>query len=187
MSDLRALERRVANLEKMIQVSRSLRSAFDLQTLLQQIIESIIELADCEKSSILLIDPDTGELGFVAAGSDFDKMRDIVVPRSGSIAGTIADTRQPIVVDDARSDPRFFSHVDESTGEVTHSIMGVPLAIGGRVIGVEGDYESVLGFHIQVLGFMASWPQKAGAGPAATPAFWQKPSYDCLSKERTST
>ena len=53
----RALERRVANLESMIQVSRSLRSAFDLPSLLQLIIDSIVELADCEKSSILLLDP----------------------------------------------------------------------------------------------------------------------------------
>ena len=136
MTSQRALERRVANLEKMIQVSRALRSAFDLQTLLHQIIDSIIELARCEKSSILLIDQDSGELHFVAAGSDYEIMKDIVVPRHGSIAGTIVETRQPLVVHDAQSDPRFFALVDEATGQTTHSIMGVPLAIGGRIIGV---------------------------------------------------
>lgn len=136
MSSQNALERRVANLEQMIQVSRALRSAFDLPSLLQQIIESIVELANCEKSSILLIDPDSGELRFAAAGTDFDRMRDIVVPRHGSIAGTIVETRRPLVVDDAHGDPRFFANVDETTGQTTVSIMGVPLEIGGRVIGV---------------------------------------------------
>ena len=67
MLDQAALERRVANLEKMIEVSRTLRSAFDLQSLLQGIIRAIVELVQCERSSILLIEPETGELRFVAA------------------------------------------------------------------------------------------------------------------------
>jgi GAF domain-containing protein len=136
VSSQSALVRRVANLEKMIQVSRSLRSAFDLQTLLQQIIDAVVELAGCEKSSILLIDPDSGELRFVAAGSDYQIMKDIVVPRHGSIAGTIVETRQPLVIHNVRDDPRFFAHVDETTGQTTDSIVGVPMSIGGRVIGV---------------------------------------------------
>ena len=41
MNDQKALEHRVANLERMIEVSKALRSAFDLPSLLQQIINSI--------------------------------------------------------------------------------------------------------------------------------------------------
>jgi signal transduction histidine kinase len=130
------LERRVANLEKMIQVSRVLRSAFDLPTLLQQIIDTIVELANCEKSSILLLDAATGELRFAAAGVDYDVMKDLVVPRQGSIAGAIAETRQPVLVHDVYEDHRFFGDVDQVTGHRTRSIVGVPLEIGGRVIGV---------------------------------------------------
>jgi signal transduction histidine kinase len=132
----KALEHRVANLEKMIEVSEALRSAFDLPSLLRQIINSVTELANCEKSSILLIDPDSGELRFVAAGSDYEQIKDIVVPRQGSIAGSIVETRQPVLVHDALSDPRLYSRVDQTTGQSTESIMGVPLEIGGRVIGV---------------------------------------------------
>ena len=80
MLDQAALEGRVANLEKMIEVSRTLRSAFDLQSLLQGIIRAIVELVQCERSSILLIEPETGELRFVAAsGTDFDQIKDIAV------------------------------------------------------------------------------------------------------------
>jgi signal transduction histidine kinase len=136
VSSQKALEHRVANLEKMIEVSKALRSAFDLPSLLQQIINSITELANCEKSSILLIDPDSGELRFVAAGSDYEQIKDIAVPRQGSIAGTIVETRQPLVIHDALSDPRLYSRVDQTTGQSTQSIMGVPLEIGGRIIGV---------------------------------------------------
>jgi hypothetical protein len=51
-----ATERRVANLEKMIQVTRSLRSFSDLGPLLQEIIHAVVELVDCEKSSMFLFD-----------------------------------------------------------------------------------------------------------------------------------
>jgi signal transduction histidine kinase len=137
MLDQAALERRVANLEKMIEVSRTLRSAFDLQSLLQGIIRAIVELVECERSSILLIEPETGELRFVAAsGTDFDQIKDIAVPRHGSIAGAIAESGQPIATHNARLDPRFFHQVDHTTGQSTDSLMGVPLEIGGRVIGV---------------------------------------------------
>ena len=132
-----ALERRVANLEKMIEVSRALRSAFDLDSLLQEIIRAIVELAECEKSSILLLDRDSGELHFVAvSGTEFDDVKDIAVPRQGSIAGAIVETRKPVVVNQAQGDPRHFAQVDRDTGNVTRSLIGVPLEIGGRVIGV---------------------------------------------------
>jgi signal transduction histidine kinase len=137
MANHTALERRVANLEKMVQVSRALRSAFDLQSLLQVIIRAIVELVQCERSSILLVDPSVGELRFAAASdTDFDKLRGIVVPRQGSVAGAIAETRQPVMAHDAQVDPRFFPGVDRITGQSTESLLGVPLEIGGRVIGV---------------------------------------------------
>ena len=44
-----ALERRVANLEKMIEDSRVLRSAFDLDSLLQGIIRAIVEAAPLDE------------------------------------------------------------------------------------------------------------------------------------------
>jgi signal transduction histidine kinase len=137
MDNRMALERRVANLERMVQVSRALRSAFDLQSLLQVIIRAIVELVQCERSSILLVDPSIGELRFAAASdTDFDKLRGIIVPRHGSVAGTIAETRQPVVAHNAQDDPRFFPGVDRVTGQSTESLLGVPLEIGGRVIGV---------------------------------------------------
>jgi signal transduction histidine kinase len=137
MIEQTALERRVANLEKMIQVSRALRSSFDLQSLLQEIIRAVVELARCERSSIMLVDPDSKELRFVAvSGADFDQVRHLAIPRQGSIAGTILQAREPIIVHNTHQDPRFFSSVDQVTGQSTDSILGVPLEIGGRTIGV---------------------------------------------------
>ncbi len=137
MNQSTSLERRVANLEKMILVTQSLRAAFNLQSLLVQIMDSIVELVDCEKSSILLVHPQTNDLYFASAsGTQFDRLKNLVVPRRGSIAGSIVETRQPIVVGEAQGDSRFFAQVDRATGQHTETLMGVPMEIGGRVIGV---------------------------------------------------
>lgn|GEM_PF-3773153 len=131
------LQRRIANLEKLIVVTRALRQAFDLQTLLNQIMNIIVELADCEKSSILLIDRKTGELRFASAsGTQFEMLKDIVVPRQGSIAGTVLETGKPVVISNAQNDPRLFKQVDRRVDQVTETLMGVPMEIGGRIIGV---------------------------------------------------
>lgn len=165
MSSPQALERRVANLERVIQVNEALRAAFDLPTLLQQIIGSIVELVDCEKSSILLVDQETGELHFTAAGTDYEQMKDIIVPRQGSIAGSIVETRKPRIVLNVPQDPKFFSYVDERTAHATTSLIGVPLEIGGGVIGVlqalnkrEGQFDDE---DVQILLMFA--PQAAAA------------------------
>lgn len=160
MSAERDLERRVASLESLVQVSRILRSAFDLPSLLQNIIEAITRLVHCETASILLVSPDTGELTFTAAGSDLELMKDAVVPRRGSIAGTVVETRQPLVVDDPYHDPRFYPEIDGLTGHTTRSIVGVPLEVGGRVIGVlqalnklDGCFDTI---DVEVLHMFAS-------------------------------
>jgi len=136
VSEQTALQRRVANLEKMIEVTRTLREAFDLQSLLTEITNSIAELVNCEKSSILLVDPRTHELYFASAsGTQFERVKDFVIPPQ-SIAGTIIRERRPVVVDNAQTDARFFAQVDQATGETTKTLMGVPMEIGGRIIGV---------------------------------------------------
>lgn len=130
-------ERRATNLEKLVQVTRSLRAAFDLESLLDQIIAAVVELVGCTHSSILLADPRTGELHFTASNDPgLAQFKGITVPAIGSIAGEIAVTRQPLIVNDAQSDPRFFHQVDHASGTATETLIGVPMEIGGRVIGV---------------------------------------------------
>jgi GAF domain-containing protein len=55
---------------------------------------------------------------------------------STGIAGWVMGTRQPLVMDDVSSDPRFASQAAESTGYVPKAIMAVPLLSGERSLGV---------------------------------------------------
>jgi GAF domain-containing protein len=55
---------------------------------------------------------------------------------SAGIAGWVLVTRQPLVIEDVRADPRFAQDVAEDTGYVPKGIMAVPLLHQERSLGV---------------------------------------------------
>lgn len=123
--------------ERIMQISRSLASTLDLDSLLRRIIQASMEVTETEAASILLMDSRTGELRFEATTSqDAEAMEGLTVPIEGSIAGWIVSNGQSLVVGDARQDPRFFQGVDEATSFTTRSLLGVPMQAQGKTIGV---------------------------------------------------
>ena len=57
-----ALGRRDARIQAMMEVGRSLTAESDLDELLMLIVDRVTELMEAERSTIFLIDPDTGEV-----------------------------------------------------------------------------------------------------------------------------
>ncbi len=131
------LERRIAQLERIIEITHSLNATHSLQPLLIQILEAGRELTGSEASSIMLVDRKTGELHFEAAtGERSQEISKTIVPLEGSVAGWVVRHEQPLIVSDTRSDNRFYGRVDEASGFTTSSLLAVPLALRGKVIGV---------------------------------------------------
>jgi GAF domain-containing protein len=131
------LERRVARLERIIEVSRVINSTLNLEPLLHNIIQIATDLTATEASSILLLDKKTGELHFEAArGIKGKEVKPIVVPLDNSIAGWVVKEGEPLLIPDVRKDPRHYHQVDDMTKFSTRSILGVPLRVKDKVIGV---------------------------------------------------
>ena len=129
------VEKRVARLERLIEIGRSLNSTLNLRPLLQRIVVAAHELTEAEACSILLVDRKSGQLHFEAA-TNLPGVRSIIVPMEGSIAGWVVQTGKHLVVSDARKDPRSYRKADEQSGATTRSILAVPLIARGNVIGV---------------------------------------------------
>jgi signal transduction histidine kinase len=131
------LERRVARLERIIEVGRVINSTLNLERLLHNIIQIATDLTATEASSILLLDKKTGELHFEAAtGVKGQEVRPIVVPLDKSIAGWVVKEGEPLLIPDVRKDPRHYHQVDDMTKFSTRSILGIPLRVKDKVIGV---------------------------------------------------
>ena len=134
---LRDLEGRQQQLLRLVELSVILNSTLDLDELLQTITATATELLDCEASSILLYDEKNPRLYFAAAtGSNPEKLAEIPVPMEGSIAGTIFRTNQPLILNDVEQDPRHYSQVSDQINFQAKTLLGVPMPIKDRTVGV---------------------------------------------------
>lgn len=124
-------------MERLMELSRNLASTLDLPRLLREIIKAGRELTETEACSIMLADPQSGELRFEATTNiEASALEGVVVPIEGSIAGSIYKNGQPVVVADVNQDPRWNRVVDSRMAFVTRSILGVPLTTRDKTIGV---------------------------------------------------
>jgi GAF domain-containing protein len=105
--------------------------------LLQSIVEVARAIFGARASSIFLLDETTDELVFEAVtGEGEDELIGRRFPSGTGIAGWVLGTRQPIVIEDVRDDPRFAHELAESTGYVPQGLMAVPLLHEDRALGV---------------------------------------------------
>jgi signal transduction histidine kinase len=139
MSDdqLQELEQRHRQLHRLVELSVTLNSTLDLEALLQLITSTATELLECEAATILLYDEKNPRLYFAAAtGSDPAQLSEIPVPIENSLAGTIFRTNQPIIINDTQHDPRHYSLVSDRVNFRVKNLLGVPMPIKDRTVGV---------------------------------------------------
>jgi GAF domain-containing protein len=107
------------------------------RALLQSVVEVARAIFAAKASSIFLLDEEADELVFEAvAGEGEQTLIGRRLPSGTGIAGWVLVTRQPIVIEDVTSDPRFARDAAESTGYVPRGLMAVPLLHDERALGV---------------------------------------------------
>jgi GAF domain-containing protein len=107
------------------------------RSLLQSIVDVARTIFAAEAASVFLFDEDADELVFEAvSGRGGDTLIGARFPSSSGIAGFALVTRQPLVVDDLDSDPRFSAERAAATGYVPSSIVASPLLHDERALGV---------------------------------------------------
>jgi signal transduction histidine kinase len=131
------LKQRIQELTRLVNVSLVLNSTLAPDPLLRFIMDSASDLVGAESASILLIDHNTQDLVFAATSSrGGEGIIGQPVPLEGSIAGLILRENRPVAINDVTADPRHYRHTDEVTQFTTRSILGVPMRIRDRVVGV---------------------------------------------------
>lgn len=105
--------------------------------LLQSVVDVARAIFGAAASSVLLLDEEADELVFRAVsgeGQEFLVGRRF--PAGRGIAGWVAASGEPMVVDDLAADPSFDRSLAESTAYVPNSLMAAPLISDARVLGV---------------------------------------------------
>jgi adenylate cyclase len=138
-ADLAADCRRLSFLYRVGSLITGLESsdAAQLRDVLLSVMADFTEVLDVESSAILLWDRRRRRLAFVAAaGPQERELMETDVPLEGSIAGWIIQNEKGAIVNDVQDDPRFFPGVDARTGLITRTLVGAPVKMRGKVIGV---------------------------------------------------
>lgn len=128
---------RIAVLQVLQDVARSLSSELNLGPLLQMILASAVQVMGASAGSLLLLDRKTNELVFtVIQGGGGAALEGTRMPADKGIAGWVATHREPLIVGDVNRDDRYYRAISEDYDFATTSLLCVPMVARGQVIGV---------------------------------------------------
>ena len=118
-------------------VARTVNSSLDIMQVLQTIVVSTTDALDARACSLRLLGPDSKHLMFGAAhglSASYRAKGPVLVAQS-EIDRLALQSTSPVVVEDARKDPRF-QYPGEAREEGIVSVLVVPLQVQGQSIGV---------------------------------------------------
>jgi diguanylate cyclase (GGDEF)-like protein len=130
------------------EVSKALTSTLNLSDILSKIMHKVKEMIKAEAWSVLLIEPETGELVFEK--TDAKKTKEIQKLRlkiGEGIAGWVAQEGIPVIVPDVSKDERFLGKIDQAIHFKTKSLMCVPVKVRDEILGVIEMVNKTTGEH----------------------------------------
>jgi diguanylate cyclase (GGDEF)-like protein len=118
-------------------VVKTANSILEPRKVIELIMAKIQQLIPSEAWSMLMVDEERQELVFeLALGGKGKEVSAFRVKMGEGIAGWVAQTGQPVIVNDVGKDPRFARRFDSETRFKTRSMLCAPLVSRGRTIGV---------------------------------------------------
>lgn len=126
------IEQQAAELDALKRITLNLTSSLELQHVLDVVVKEAMQLLkDANDAHIYLYDNQTLVFG-ASLTSNGDKNIILTEPRKNGLTYTVARDRKLIVVEDMNDHPLYLDTPKEWTG----SIIGLPLMMGQRVVGV---------------------------------------------------
>ena len=106
-------------------VGQIITSEINMDVLFELIIDQTNQIMGTERGSVFLYDEKTDELwSLVATGMEKNKIR---IPSDYGVAGNVFQSKAPLIINDAYSDPRFYAEIDKLSGFQTKNILCIPL------------------------------------------------------------
>ncbi len=134
---LRRSEQRQNMMDTLFDVTQDIASTLDLSAVLQETTNLTCQVLNAEAAALMQVDFQTNELIFsIPTGEKGAQLHQTRMPMNRGVAGWVARTGKPLIVNDPAQDVRFNRNVDKKTGFITRSIVCVPLQIRGQTIGI---------------------------------------------------
>jgi diguanylate cyclase (GGDEF)-like protein len=131
------LKRTAKRLAILTDIVKTANSILEPRKVIELIMGKIQQLIPSEAWSMLMVDEEKQELAFeLALGAKGKDVSSYRVKMGEGVAGWVAQTGKPAIVNDAARDRRFTRKFDTKTQFETRSILCAPLISRGRTIGV---------------------------------------------------
>lgn len=124
----------------LLEYASILKKTYVLNEVTDAILKKTAELFDSEGSSLLLYDKKKNHLYFENSYNIYNgisrDMSDVKISLGESIAGKVALTKKPIIINDTSNDSRFISLTDNNTNFKTKMLLAHPITAGEELVGV---------------------------------------------------
>ena len=127
----------ITHLELLYEVNRKAANITRLPDMLEQVISMTQHVLDAEAASVLLFHDNDQELYFeVASGPVGKALRQVKLNTQYGIAGQVARTGKPLIVNNVTRSTNFHKLIDDTTGFSTKSLVCAPLCVSHEILGV---------------------------------------------------
>lgn len=135
---LRDYQRRTRELEALYETAGDLSTLRDVDQVLEAIVRRSRQLLGSDVAYLMLLDEERQETYMrVGEGIQTQEFLDIRLAFGEGIAGLVASTGMPLWTSDYSTDDHLAARIDATVRrESLVAILGVPLAAGGRILGV---------------------------------------------------
>ncbi|WBX76781.1 GAF domain-containing protein [Tenacibaculum ovolyticum] len=147
------------NFSTLLDVFKAVSSELNLNKLIQVIMNKAAEITKADRSSLFLVDEETGELWTMFAKG----LQNRIVRTKKGIVAEVAKNKRALIVNDPYKHPQFDASIDKKTKYITKSILSVPVFNSkNKVLGViqvinkqennfnQDDLDILTGFASQV-------------------------------------
>lgn len=132
-----ALEKKISEINLLFEIETELNKAYNLNELLQLLVNKITETLKVEASIISLKDETNGEYSNrVAKNIDMEKLNQITLSKNKGITGKVCQEGQPYVMNNAEKDPFYDPSFGQKIGLNIKQMVCAPLMVEKQVIGI---------------------------------------------------
>ncbi len=126
----------VEQIAKLYNVTRLIGSSLELQTVLDKVMDAVIDLTNAERGFLMLLGDDNQTLSVkVARNFDEETIESSTFALSRTITNRVMETGQAVLTNNALEDPRFAGQ-KSVVDNALRSIVASPLRVREQVIGV---------------------------------------------------
>ncbi|MBN1137502.1 MAG: GAF domain-containing sensor histidine kinase [Anaerolineae bacterium] len=144
----RSVTQRLIGLRMVQHIAQELATELDVDRLLSRILRTALDAVDGTAGSLLLLDPGGQELIFaVVEGGRGAELQGQRMSADRGLAGWVVRHNQPVIVDDAQHDTRFFREITAGTEMKVGSVLCAPLVTRDQVIGALQILNKAQGAH----------------------------------------